>query len=850
MQTISMKYTDEDSLKEFISINKEIFNKKCTLLIQCYVGVVDLKYIKQLRNNLLDKLPHSIIIGSTTDRAIKSGEINELKETSISFSFFSNTSIKTNFVHCDTENSFQLGMDLIKNCDLSKTKAILTFTDGARTNGEEFLNGLSYNIEKNIPISGGMAGNNKGQETYIFDNNNITNFGGLIACFNSDTLIVNTYNSLNWEQIGKKFLITKCEKNHIYEINNIPIKDIYKKYLGVDVAKENIHLVIQFPLVKKIKENNIPRVLLDITDEYFIYAGNFKKGDEITFGYGNVQKIMAEAEKIFNNIIKQPTESIFIYSCIAREYFLGNKVDKELNIFNDITETNGFFTLGEFFHNNGERVFLNQSMTVLTFSETSELPVLKGDFDGFDCIKEKPVDIITHLINSTVYELEKEKIELQRKKNNFRDLSIKDGLTGLYNRSFFQDEIYNSLKRSKRSNYDTALFFIDLDSFKDINDTYGHEVGDFVLKEISLRLKKELRDSDILSRIGGDEFTIIVENFKSKFGLSVLGTNILECLRKPIKYEDKNLHLSGSIGISVYPDDTQDISELIKYADIAMYESKNEGKNLYQFYDSDMSKYYIEKMKIKNDLHESIENKELEVFFQPQINSSTNKIIGVEALIRWYKKGSFISPIDFIPLAEETDFIITIDEFVLEESIKMIIKMKLEHNIDIPKLSINMSSKDLEYKGYFDNLKKILKKYNFPGERLELELTENIMVKNPDLTIEKIKKIQSLGINVSIDDFGTGFSSISYLKKLPINKIKIDRSFIIGIETDDKDRIIVQTMVDFAKGLGLDVIAEGVESSNEIEILKKIGCFNIQGYFYSRPLAYKDFTQYMINFRK
>jgi diguanylate cyclase (GGDEF)-like protein len=842
-----MKYTGETSLKKFIELNKEIFDNRRTLLIQCYVGIVDLKYIENLRSNLLNTLPNAIIIGSTTDRAIKGGKINELKETSISFSFFNKTDIQTKFIKgCQKDNdSFLLGENLIKNTKLSKTKAILTFTDGANTNGEEFLKGLSKEINNNIPISGGMAGNNKNQDTYIFDNKNITNHGALIAIFNSDTLIVNTYNSLNWEQIGKKFIVTKCEKNIIYEINNIPIKEIYKKYLGIEMKKDNIHLVIQFPLVKKIEENNIPRVLIDIRYDCFIYAGNFSIGDEITFGYGNVQKIMMEAEKIFNEIIEQPTESIFIYSCIAREYFLGNKVDKELNIFEDIASTNGFFTLGEFFQNNGDRIFLNQSMTVLTFSESEELPTLSGEFTGFDCIKEKPVDIITHLINSTVCELEKEKVELQRKKNNFKNLSIKDGLTGLYNRSFFQDEIYNALKRSQRSDYDTALFFIDLDAFKDINDTYGHEVGDFVLKEISARLKRELRDTDILSRIGGDEFTIIIENFKSKFGLSVLGTNILECLRKPIKFEDKNLHLSGSIGISIYPDDTKNVSELIRYADIAMYESKNEGKNLYQFYDNDMSKYYIEKMSIKSDLHDSIKNKELEVFFQPQIDSESGKLIGVEALIRWYKNGNFINPVDFIPLAEETDFIIALDEFVLEESIKMIKKLELEQNIKIPKLSVNMSSRELEYKGYFENLKRILKKHNYPGEKLELELTENIMVKNPDLTIKKIEKIQSLGIHISIDDFGTGFSSISYLKKLPINKIKIDRSFVIGIVSDNRDKIIVKTMVDFANGLGLDVIAEGVETFEEVEILKEIGCPNIQGYYYSKPLSYNDIVKYL-----
>jgi len=850
MQTLSMKYSGIESLDEFILKNNDIFRQKQEMLIQCFIGIVDKKYIIDLRNNILSKLPKAIIVGSTTDRAIKSGKIQDLKESIISFSFFKNTSIKTSFLS-NIENSFLLGENISKNLDLSNTKAILTFTDGVNTNGEEYLNGLNKYITDTIPISGGLAGNNKGQETLVFDNHHITDNGAVIVAFNSDSLIVNTYNSLNWEQIGKKFTITKCDKNKIYEINNIPVANIYKKYLGIDIKNNNIHLAIQFPLVKKINGANIPRVLANIKEDHYIYAGNFEIGDEVTFGYGNVQKIMMEAEKIFNEIIEQPTESIFIYSCIAREYFLGNKVEKELNIFNYITETTGFFTLGEFFHNNKERHFLNQSMTILTFSETEEKPTLEFDFKGFECIKEKPVDIITHLINSTVSELEKEKMELQIKKDNFKNLSIKDALTGLYNRSFFQDEIYNSLKRSKRNEHQTALFFIDLDEFKDINDTHGHEVGDFVLKEVSARLLDELRETDILCRLGGDEFTIIIENFKNKFGLSVLGRNILDCLKKPIKYNNKNLYLSGSIGISTYPQDTDNISELIKFADIAMYEAKNQGKNLYQFYDKDMSKDYVKKIEIKNDLNESITNKELEVFFQPQINTNINNTIsGVEALVRWKKNGKFISPADFIPLAEETDFIITLDEFVLEESIKMIKKLEKENDIYIPRLSVNMSSKELEYKDYFSSLTRILKKYDFPGNRLELELTENIMVKNPELTISRIKDLQSLGVKISIDDFGTGFSSISYLKQLPINKIKIDRSFIVGIIEDDRDKIIVKTMVNFALGLGLEVIAEGAENIKEIDFLKSVQCFDIQGYFFSKPLQYDDFIHFYKNFKK
>lgn len=410
-----------------------------------------------------------------------------------------------------------------------------------------------------------------------------------------------------------------------------------------------------------------------------------------------------------------------------------------------------------------------------------------------------------------------------------------DILTNLPNRTLFKDRLTQAIKSSKRNQKQFALLFIDLDQFKKINDSLGHHIGDEVLIEAAKRLQSAIREEDTLARLGGDEFTIIVRDVKDNSSASIVAQKIIDVMKEPLFIKSHILYISSSIGISLYPKHSDEANNLIKYADTAMYKAKDEGRNNYQFYSSDMTQFAFERVVMESSLRIAIQNNQFEVYFQPQFEAKSEKIVGMEALVRWIHPSlGMIPPGKFIPLSEENGLIINIDRIVMKKAMTQFSLWKkagLEPGI----LAINLSMKRLNEVDFIEQLLENMQELEFEPQWLELEVTESQVMNNPDASIEKLRTISKLGIELAIDDFGTGYSSLSYLKKLPLNKLKIDQSFVRDIPYDEDDISITKAIIALAKSLNLKLIAEGVETKEQKDFMLENGCEYIQGYYYSKP---------------
>jgi diguanylate cyclase (GGDEF)-like protein len=411
-----------------------------------------------------------------------------------------------------------------------------------------------------------------------------------------------------------------------------------------------------------------------------------------------------------------------------------------------------------------------------------------------------------------------------------------DALTQLPNRLLFSDRLEQGIAKAKRNNSKLALLFIDLDHFKEINDSLGHNIGDEVLKKVTKRLLDAIRKQDTIARLGGDEFTVIIEELKQGQDASRLAQKILEVLAEPIIVEENILYVSSSIGISLYPSDGTSAQDLLKYADSAMYRAKKEGRNNFQFYSAEMTELAFERVVMEASLRTAIKKSEFVVYYQPQVDAKADKIVGMEALVRWnHTTMGLVSPEKFIPLAEATGLIIEIDRFVMKTAMQQISSW-YEEGLNPGVLALNLAMKQLQQKNFVETLKEMMQQTKCQPEWIELEVTEGQIMTNPHEAINILNEISSMGIAIAVDDFGTGYSSLSYLKKLPVTKLKIDQSFIRDLPDDEDDIAISKAVIALAQSLNLDIIAEGVERVEQKEFLLENGCELIQGYLYAKPM--------------
>lgn len=418
-------------------------------------------------------------------------------------------------------------------------------------------------------------------------------------------------------------------------------------------------------------------------------------------------------------------------------------------------------------------------------------------------------------------------------------LSTRDPLTELANRYLFNDELVNHIDRY-RENTNIALLFIDLDRFKTINDSLGHQIGDRLLKIVAQRLKDCVDDNDVLARLGGDEFMIMMKNPSSIEAVKALAKCINTTINRSYELDHYKLNTSCSIGISMYPQDSLESHILLRDADTAMYIAKSKGGNTYQFYTDEMNQKVNSRLTIENELRNAVQENEFEVHYQPQVNLHTGKLEGAEALIRWvHPTAGLVSPIEFIPIAEETGLIKDIGDWVLDQACTTFQKWNLESGLNLT-VAVNVSVVQLNDQ-FVSRVKQIIKNSGFSSDHLELEITESVLMDNVKENVRILENISQQGVRFAMDDFGTGYSSLSYLRQFPINKLKIDRSFVNDITDDSEDEAIIRAIIAMGQTLKLQVIAEGVENKQQLALLQSMGCDSYQGYYFSKPLTAADF---------
>jgi len=439
--------------------------------------------------------------------------------------------------------------------------------------------------------------------------------------------------------------------------------------------------------------------------------------------------------------------------------------------------------------------------------------------------------------------------ERKASEEQIRWLAEHDTLTKLPNRELFNKEIANLVSSNRHNDSSTAILLLDLDHFKEVNDTMGHDVGDELLKEVADRLNHATRDNDIVCRLGGDEFAVILENVTRYEGASAGASNIIDSLKEPYYIKDNDIHINSSIGIALYPEDSKDPTELLKQADLAMYKAKSEGRGQFRFFVDKLNSEMLRKKEIETELRDAIKNNELEIYLQPKVTVSSQsfKTNDAEALMRWNnKKLGFVSPAEFIPVAESFGLIPDLTFWLLRTVINFSEKIRVTHP-DFH-IAINISPGHFKTSGFCTAIEDLLNEENASIEHLEFEFTENLLMENTENIIRKLNHLSNLGLQFSIDDFGTGFSSLGYLKRFPVYALKIDKSFVDDIGKDDGNEAVLLAIAALGHVLEMKVVAEGVETKEQLDFLKQeANCDIIQGYYFSKPLPFDEFMKFIGN---
>jgi diguanylate cyclase (GGDEF)-like protein len=559
MQLLNTIYKSDESLKSFIT--EHDMNKAKAIFVQIFSAVIDEEYCKNLAALIKAELPHAYILGTTAGGVIVEGKVLD-HESVISFSLFENTSLRYEFFSFDEESNV---LDRIENELLVEdTKAMVIVSDGLKSESESFLKSL-YERRHDIIIAGGRASDYEFKKTFVFNEEKTTENGCIVCTFSGEDLHANSDYILKWTPVGKDMVVTKAEGPIVYEIDHMPIIDVYRKYLGDDIAKDLPASCMPFPLILHKGGVLVARDPIGVLEEEnaLVFAGYFEEGDIVRFSFANIEELTDNLEEVFYALNQVPVEGIYIYSCAARKALLKDKIASEFNILQSLAPASGFFTFGEYFSSSDIAELLNVTTTFLFLSETHEMEPkelqTKVESD-FDPIRKA----LTHLVKVTSVELEK--------------LSTKDTLTQLYNRTEYLRVIKRKIVSAKRYGEPFGLILIDIDFFKKINDTYGHDVGDMVLRKFAKVIVSSVREDDFVARWGGEEFTILTGKIDEK-GLVCL----IEKLQKKIKEEnfDPVSQLTASFGATIYRDGDK-FEEIFKRADEALYYAKTHGRDRYE----------------------------------------------------------------------------------------------------------------------------------------------------------------------------------------------------------------------------------------------------------------------------
>jgi len=801
-------------------------------LIQIFCVSNDFEEIQEIQNYFATTFPQATIIGTTTDGALHNTSIHTALKHVVTFTKFTKTVLQSTLVkHIDSiQMSYISGKKLLRKIIKPNTKVLISFVDGLYTNGEEFLKGIN-SINPNITVSGGLAGDNGNlKKTYVFNNECITDKGAVGVTLNSDVLNVFTHYSFDWTPIGKKLTVTKAVKNRVYEIDGISAVDVYAKYMGKELAENLPQIGIEFPLIFEKDGVNIGRaVLFKHNDGSLTFAGNLQEGEKVRFGVGNIDKLLKSGEyqldKIFDKIQFQP-EAVFIYSCMARRRFMEKYIKYELERFSTLGDLSGFFTYGEFFsHHKSE--LLNESITLLGLSESNK--TLK-DIHRKKVIHKNDFTVSTeyalaNLANSVSQELAELNEELERRVQRSAEFIYQqayfDKLTGMPNRLSLLQRIDECIGET--------VFLVNIDDFTTINDFYGHTLGDTILMKMSQYLQEfTKREGMELFKLPSDEFAIISNKEQTYTIIENTIQQLIDSIgKKEFLVKDQVIHISVTISAAYINEKKTGLAN----ADMVLKAAKKAHKPYLIFNKSlELAKKYESNLNMANEIKRAIENNGIIPYYQPIFNIKTGKIEKYEALVRLRKADeTILSPYFFLEISEKIKLYPKIIEIMIEK----IFSFFADNGLDF---SINLSFSDIFSAKMRQFLFNKIKEYGV-ARQLTIEILETQEYANENIVNDFTKEVYASGACIAIDDFGSGFANFQYMTNISCDYMKIDGSLIKNIHQDQNSRLIVETIVVFAKKLGKKVIAEFVHSKEVLDIVEEIGIEYAQGYYLGEPQA-------------
>jgi len=802
-------------------------------LIQVFSATTDIKFINSIQNYFLDNFPKSTLLGTTTDGVVDGSEVYCETKSVVSFTIFKDTELLLAIEEGsrDYNSSFLTGKNIANKILSDDTKVIISFADGIYTNGEEFVNGIN-SVSSDILLSGGLAADNGNMiKTYIFDKLKVFDNGAVAVSLSSKLLHASTGYTFDWTPIGKKLTITKSIKNRVYEIDGIRAVDIYAKYLGDGVAKKLPQVGIEFPLIFEKNGVSVGRaVLLKHDDGSLTFAGNIKEGESVRLGIGNVDNILKNsdynARKILETIPYE-AEAVFVYSCMARRRFMDTHISDELNVLNQIGRISGFFTYGEFYHHKHNNELLNETMTILVLSESLN-PANKEINRSLDINHQDGIgsqQALAHLANAVSTELDELNQNLEKR--------VRESSEYIYKQAYFDKltKLPNRLSLIKRLSdcIGQILILVNIDDFTTINDFYGHDVGDGVLKKLSNILFDLTKDggSEVF-KLPSDEFAIILDLSRSNKSLE---EKIKDCI---IHIENEEFYIDNNtthVSVTVSAAYINDKGTGFANADMALKLAKKSNKE-YMVFNEDLklAKQYEENIKIANIIKQAINDSRIVPYYQPIFDTKTKEIVKYEALVRLVLEDSkVLSPFVFLEISKKIKLYPHVTKIMIDKTFEYFSKNGLS-------FSINFDFKDILNDRIVEYLFTKIEEYNVASQ-LTIEILETQENDNKEVVDKFIENLYSHGSNIAIDDFGSGFANFQHMTEMKSDYMKIDGSLIKNIDKDDNSRLIVESIVVFAKKLNKKIVAEFVHSKEVYDIVKELDIDLVQGYYLGEPKA-------------
>lgn len=813
MELKNHRYTTDQELLEFVQDLQQLSYN--SLFIQVFSGVMQRDILQNVLDILHQNLPQAQIIGATSAGEIVQGHM-ELSSIIISASLFEATDVNTYYY---PSSNYSDGVQAAQEVISERTKACILFNEGYKSDSELFLDGFS-SVSRDVMIAGGNASDDLSfEKSYVLHGNTIYEEGIVIASLQSDILRVKNAYSFSWTPIGRQMKITHAQDNTVYEIDNRPIKEIYKKYLGTETIEKLPLSAVEFPLVKEEDTIPIARSLIGIDPHGgFTFAGHFNNGDEVRFAIGNTEEILTQSFEIQKEIESSNIEATYVYSCVVRRLYLQDQINYELGLINDVAPSAGFFTYGEFFHSERDNKLLNITTTTLSLSEAQKdlkTPVKKSNYTR----RHSMLRSLTHLLNVTQNDYDHNLAELKIQKKTIAK-QLLDETTHIKNRT----ALFSDLKKMKSS---VTLMLININHFSDINNYYGHKAGDHFLEKFAYKLQ-EFFGYETIYRIGGDEFAVVCQ---SKLNLQAKEEDFLNLLTQ---LETEQFHIdTHEISINISAGLASSGPKMVySLAHIALKEARVQREKLVIF-----NKHSSLRAKIQNNIHtvkkikSAIKEDRILPFYQGIVNSNTKQIAKYESLIRLIDEdGTILAPHSFLEHAKKAKLYDTLTQIMINKTFETF------EDLDDVEFSLNLTLQDIESPQtialLFDTLKR-----SKAAKRVVFEVVESERIEDFEEFANFINKVKSYGAKVAIDDFGTGYSNFSYLSKLNIDYIKIDGSLIKNITKDPDHLLTVESILFFAKKKNIATIAEFVEDKESYEKLLELGIDFIQGYLFSVPSA-------------